>query len=95
VFALLQAGAKPELTHDMPGPGYTVAMRAAELDEVELLDAFQKSSTAVSLTDTYLEPVEQRPIGLGAIATYFGAKRVLDYLKREFKSQTKAAMNTH
>lgn len=84
IYSLLEAGAKPGLTHDrlgLVGSGYTVAMLAAELDELELLKAFEENSDDSVLKAVYLDPFEAKLVGLGHIATYNKSKKVIDFLR--------------
>lgn len=65
-LALNKAGADSSLTHDqlgLVGSGYTVTMLAAELDELELLKAFEENSADSVLKAVYLVPVEGQLVG--------------------------------
>lgn len=59
----------------------TVAMLAAELDELGLLKAFEENSADSVLKAVYLDPVEGQLVGLGHIATYYKSKKVLGFLR--------------
>ncbi len=85
VEILLEYGADPNLTHELPGPGFTAGMLAAELDEVEILKLFH--TKGMNLTSTYFFYQGNRSVGLEDIASYFKSTNVLAYLKSSAKKR--------
>ncbi|MGM0429760.1 MAG: ankyrin repeat domain-containing protein [Pseudomonadota bacterium] len=82
---LLEKGASPNAKHDEPGPGYTALALAAEMNEVDLFEKMIADGGDVNAT--YLDPVEQREIGLKTVARYFKSHEILELLHK-FKIET-------